>query len=183
MMGKYSRLQISLYSGLISFLLILTTLFLYMYAIGKRQLFAQLFVARIFYIPLFVHIIVISLTVCAAVYFLVTFLEKRQLGKIEGKLQNLASGDYEQPSLDVAISQNKEMLLVDHDIKRIKEKLVSMSRELQQLSSQPQVVDGTTREKILEEERHRLARELHDSVSQQLFAAMMMMSVEWQHFF
>ena len=37
MMGKYSRLQISLYSGLISFLLILTTLFLYMYAIGKRQ--------------------------------------------------------------------------------------------------------------------------------------------------
>jgi NarL family two-component system sensor histidine kinase LiaS len=78
--------------------------------------------------------------------------------------------------LDVAISQNKEMLLVDHDIKRIKEKLVSMSRELQQLSSQPQMVDGTTREKILEEERHRLARELHDSVSQQLFAAMMMMS-------
>lgn len=76
----------------------------------------------------------------------------------------------------MAISQNKEMLLVDHDIKRIKEKLVSMSRELQQLSSQPQMVDGTTKEKILEEERHRLARELHDSVSQQLFAAMMMMS-------
>lgn len=176
MMGKYSRLQVSLYSGLISFLLILTTLFLYMYAIGKKQLFAQLFIARIFYIPLFVHIIVIALTVSAVVYFLVTFIEKRQLGKIEGKLQSLASGNYDQPSLDVAISQNKEMLLVDHDIKRIKEKLVSMTRELQQLSSQPQMVDGTTKEKILEEERHRLARELHDSVSQQLFAAMMMMS-------
>jgi NarL family two-component system sensor histidine kinase LiaS len=51
-----------------------------------------------------------------------------------------------------------------------------MSRELQQLSSLPQMVDGTAKEKILEEERHRLARELHDSVSQQLFAAMMMMS-------
>ncbi|GAA2900145.1 sensor histidine kinase [Enterococcus pseudoavium] len=176
MMGKYSRLQIALYSGLISFLLILTTLFLYMYAIGQRQLFGQLFAARIFYIPIFVHILVISLTVSSVVYFLVAFIEKRQLGKIEGKLQNLASGNYEDSSLDVAISQNKEMLLVDHDIKRIKEKLVSMSRELQQLSSQPQMVDGTTKEKILEEERHRLARELHDSVSQQLFAAMMMMS-------
>ncbi|OTE82614.1 two-component sensor histidine kinase, partial [Escherichia coli] len=33
-----------------------------------------------------------------------------------------------------------------------------------------------TKEEILEAERQRLARELHDSVSQQLFAAMMMMS-------
>ena len=32
------------------------------------------------------------------------------------------------------------------------------------------------KKKSLEAERHRLARELHDSVSQQLFAAMMMMS-------
>lgn len=92
MMGKYSRLQISLYSGLISFLLILTTLFLYMYAIGKKQMFGQLFVARIFYIPLFVHIIVISLTVSAAVYFLVTFLEKRQLGKNRREITELGFG-------------------------------------------------------------------------------------------
>ncbi|MEG2326608.1 MAG: sensor histidine kinase [Enterococcus sp.] len=176
MTGKYSRIQIALYSGLISFLLILSTLFLYMYAIGKRGLFSQLFGARIFYIPLFIHILILSLTVCAVVYFLVAFLEKRQLGKIEKKLQSLAAGNYEQAFLDTPISQNKEMLLVDHDIKRIKEKLITTSRDLQQLSSQPQMIDGTTKEKILEEERHRLARELHDSVSQQLFAAMMMMS-------
>lgn len=176
MIGKYSRLQLSLYSGLVSFLLIITTLFLYMYAIGKKHLFAQLFVARVFYMPIFVHIIVIALTVSGAVYFLVTLLEKRQLGRIESKLQTLVAGNYDHPSLDVVMGQNSEMRLVDHDIKRIKEKLVNMSRELQQLSSQPQMIDGTTKEKILEEERHRLARELHDSVSQQLFAAMMMMS-------
>ena len=51
-----------------------------------------------------------------------------------------------------------------------------MSSELQQLNARPQLVDGSTKEEILEAERHRLARELHDSVSQQLFAAMMMMS-------
>ncbi len=112
------------------FLLILTTLFLYMYAIGKGNYLLNYLLHE------FLHSFICShychfFDGMRTVYFLVTFLEKRQLGKIEGKLQNLASGDYEQPSLDVAISQNKEMLLVDHDIKRIKEKLVSMSREPQ----------------------------------------------------
>ena len=51
-----------------------------------------------------------------------------------------------------------------------------MSKELQLLNSRPQLMDGQTKEEILENERHRLARELHDSVSQQLFAAMMMLS-------
>ncbi len=55
----------------------------------------------------------------------------------------------------------------------IKNKLLEMSKELQLLNSRPQLMDGQTKE-ILEEQRHRLARELHDSVSQQLFAAMMM---------
>lgn len=43
-----------------------------------------------------------------------------------------------------------------------------MSKELQLLNSRPQLMDGQTKEEILENERHRLARELHDSVSQQL---------------
>ncbi|HFD0831209.1 TPA: two-component system sensor histidine kinase LiaS, partial [Enterococcus faecium] len=55
-------------------------------------------------------------------------------------------------------------------------KMIEVSSELQIMTSRPQYVDGQTKEEILELERHRLARELHDSVSQQLFAAMMMMS-------
>jgi signal transduction histidine kinase len=39
----------------------------------------------------------------------------------------------------------------------------------------PQKVDVKVK-KIIEDERQRLARELHDSVSQQLFAASMMLS-------
>lgn len=54
--------------------------------------------------------------------------------------------------------------------------MIEVSSELQIVTSRPQYVDGQTKEEILELERHRLARELHDSVSQQLFAAMMMMS-------
>lgn len=65
---------------------------------------------------------------------------------------------------------------IDADISAVRSRLVEMSKELQILNSRPQVFDGETREEILEEERHRLARELHDSVSQQLFGAMMMIS-------
>ena len=54
--------------------------------------------------------------------------------------------------------------------------MLSLSREVQHLSAHPQQVGNETKEEILEQERHRIARELHDSVSQQLFAAMMMLS-------
>lgn len=55
-------------------------------------------------------------------------------------------------------------------------RLDQLATEMQQLAAQPQYVGQETREEIVEAERHRIARELHDSVSQQLFAAMMMLS-------
>ncbi|MEG2708293.1 MAG: sensor histidine kinase, partial [Vagococcus sp.] len=50
------------------------------------------------------------------------------------------------------------------------------SKELQELNSSPKMVEGESKEELIKEERQRLARELHDSVSQQLFAATMMLS-------
>src|SRR5699024_7130443 len=72
--------------------------------------------------------------------------------------------------------ENKELYLLHQDLFQIKEKLLELSSELQVLNQQPQRFEGQTKEEILEVERHRLARELHDSVSQELFAAMMMLS-------
>ena len=58
----------------------------------------------------------------------------------------------------------------------ISERLENLSLELQQLGSKPQFLGTETKEQVIEQERRRIARELHDSVSQQLFAAMMMIS-------
>ena len=58
----------------------------------------------------------------------------------------------------------------------ISERLEKLSLEVQQLGSKPQFLGTETKEQVIQEERRRIARELHDSVSQQLFAAMMMIS-------
>ena len=58
----------------------------------------------------------------------------------------------------------------------LSERLEKLSLEVQQLGSKPQFLGTETKEQVIEQERRRIARELHDSVSQQLFAAMMMIS-------
>ena len=58
----------------------------------------------------------------------------------------------------------------------LSERLEKLSLEVQQLGSKPQFLGTETKEQVIQEERRRIARELHDSVSQQLFAAMMMIS-------
>ena len=83
----------------------------------------------------------------------------------------MANGNYESPVLNKpTTSENQDHYLteVEQDIWSIKNKLLEMFKELQLLNSRPQLMDGQTKEEILENERHRLARELHDSVSQQL---------------
>ena len=58
----------------------------------------------------------------------------------------------------------------------LSERLEKLSLEVQQLGSKPQFLGTETKEQVIQEERRRIARELHDSVSQQLFAVMMMIS-------
>ncbi|EPC93129.1 signal transduction histidine kinase, partial [Lacticaseibacillus paracasei subsp. paracasei CNCM I-4648] len=61
-------------------------------------------------------------------------------------------------------------------LEELRQKMIRLQREIERYSNTPVRFSGETKEAILTGERHRLARELHDSVSQQLFAAMMMLS-------
>ncbi|MCJ0597780.1 sensor histidine kinase [Enterococcus cecorum] len=61
-------------------------------------------------------------------------------------------------------------------LNEIQKQIQTMTLDLQTEHQKQELLDGESKEEILENERHRLARELHDSVSQQLFAAMMIMS-------
>lgn len=179
MKGKISRQMLSLYAACSTFLVILLTLFSYFYSIKQKSWLVELIQRKIFYVPLIFHMFLISLLVGLSTFLLVSIVQRNQYGKIEEKLRLLARGSYDSPAITKQIPHaNNDQYIgeVDQDILGIRKKLIDMSKELQLLNSRPLMVDGETKEEILEEERHRLARELHDSVSQQLFAAMMMMS-------
>ncbi|MDO4432805.1 MAG: sensor histidine kinase [Aerococcaceae bacterium] len=62
------------------------------------------------------------------------------------------------------------------DIEHLRQKMVQLSTDLQEFSAMPTFIGTETKEEIIEHERQRIARELHDSVSQQLFAATMLLS-------
>lgn len=179
MMAKISKGMLSFYIGLGTFFTLILVLFSYLHANQIHNWWAVTFQTRIFFIPLIIYLLVISVGIGLAAYLLISLFRRSLYGGIEEKLRILAGDNYESPLLQEELAYSKENHYakeIDNDIKRITEKLRDMSSELQILNSRPQLVDGQTKEEILEVERHRLARELHDSVSQQLFAAMMMMS-------
>ncbi len=51
--------------------------------------------------------------------------------------------------------ENHYLTAIDQDITQIGRKLNELSTELQVLNSRPQLMDGQTKEEILEIERHR----------------------------
>ncbi|KAF1304816.1 sensor histidine kinase [Enterococcus sp. JM9B] len=179
MIAKITKGMLALYIGITAFLIQMLLYFSFLYASGQSNWWALTFQTKIFYIPIIFYILTISVGIGLLAYLLISVFRKRFYSGIEEKLRLLAGGNYESTIFSEAIPHSKEnryIQEIDADITKVSEKMKEMSSELQLLNSRPQLVDGQTKEEILEVERHRLARELHDSVSQQLFAAMMMMS-------
>ena len=179
MIAKVSKGMVAFYVGITAFLTMILVLFSFLHANNIHRWWQVLFESQIFFIPMIIYIMVISVGLGLLAYFLISVFRKSLYGEIEEKLRIMAAGNYENPLVTEAIPHSKEnhyIAAIDKDIQEIAKKVQEISAELQQLNSRPQLVAGQTKEEILEIERHRLARELHDSVSQQLFAAMMMLS-------
>lgn len=129
--------------------------------------------------PLIFYIIIVSalLSLCMILY-LRTF-ERNKLKKVEEGLRMMSQGHYsasiflDMYSKDTPLQVNEA---IDRQFINLHEKLMMMAEEAVSASQRSNKISKETREEILENERHRIARELHDSVSQQLFAASMMLS-------
>ncbi|MBO0477895.1 sensor histidine kinase [Vagococcus sp. DIV0080] len=179
MRSKIGRPLTFFYTFLMTFLILTLTLYTYFYAKNQHKWMLELVNTRMFRIPLLVYIIVISIAVSGLVMGLLYIYNRRTFSKIEEKMQLLAIGKYDHPVLQETLEANMDESLLsdlDADITTVKDKMITMSKELQELNSSPKMVEGESKEELIKEERQRLARELHDSVSQQLFAATMMLS-------
>ncbi len=179
MMAKASRSMVALYTFLLSTVFLLMILYIYFYAVGKKDWILELLRVRLFYLPMLVYVLLFSAAISVLVSFVTYFIRRAHYGKIEEKIRLLTYDNYDHPVLlkKIQHAQSDQYLGdIDEDLMKIKDKMMKMSKDLQAINSQPEMVDGESKEQILQEERHRLARELHDSVSQQLFAATMMLA-------
>lgn len=129
--------------------------------------------------PLIVYLGGFALLHALLIYIYFYIKERRKFKKIEDALRMLNEGQYSARiflnmfSEDTPVQVNE---LIDREFLKLHEKLILISEEAVSSAQQAAVVSEETKEEILEKERHRIARELHDSVSQQLFAAAMLLS-------
>lgn len=98
---------------------------------------------------------------------------KKQFDFVDESLHQLEEGKHtdmkEVPSLG-------ELQTIANRIVKIGRQMSDQAKVSQRLATEKVVEQETRIQEIISQERNRLARELHDSVSQQLFAASMMMS-------
>jgi two-component system, NarL family, sensor histidine kinase LiaS len=121
----------------------------------------------VIFIPAFSIAIGIILGIISGMFY------RRQFQSVEHSLHQLEQGKQIGFVEKKAIS---EMVGIAEQIDKIGRQISEQAKLSQRLATE-KVEDQEARiQEIIEQERNRLARELHDSVSQQLFAASMMMS-------
>lgn len=139
----------------------------------------ELLFRTVFRLP-FILVLLAFIVASSAVYAVyIAFYLNEPYEQIRAKINWLLLGKYKHSIFNQEVNQRSwydNDKILSNDINRIRERLVQLSADLQEFTAAPVFVGEDTKEEIIEKERSRIARELHDSVSQQLFAAMMMLS-------
>ena len=149
----------------------------FMLAKVTRHDFLRLLLANVLSAPLLVYLLIGALLISSGVTVIVLWRQRVVRSQLDSRLAQLNAGQYQAPIFNR--SQQAEAALGKQPaalLEALRQKMIRLQREIERYSNTPVRFSGETREAILTGERHRLARELHDSVSQQLFAAMMMLS-------
>lgn len=101
------------------------------------------------------------------------FFSQKQWRTVMDSLRQLEHG---QPVSPLEPSKLKEAAAVVARVQKIQKQMTEQVKLSQRLANEKAEEQEKRIQDIISQERHRLARELHDSVSQQLFAASMLIS-------
>ncbi|MBU7128483.1 two-component sensor histidine kinase, partial [Staphylococcus aureus] len=133
--------------------------------------FQGMFYTQIFGIPVFLFLNLIIILLCIIVGSVLAYKINQQNDWIKTQIERSMEGE------TVGINDQNieiyETLDLYHTLVPLNQELHKLRLKTQNLTND---INDVKVKKIIEDERQRLARELHDSVSQQLFAASMMLS-------
>ncbi|MBI5974732.1 sensor histidine kinase VraS [Staphylococcus canis] len=137
--------------------------------------FQGMFYTQIFGIPVFLFLNLIVIFLCIIVGSVIAYKINQQNDWLRQQIERAFEGE--------TVGVNDQQLELFNETLEVYRALVPLNQELhkmrmktQDLINESYSLNDSKVKKIIEDERQRLARELHDSVSQQLFAASMMLS-------
>lgn len=114
-----------------------------------------------------------SLVIGFAIGLLISYLLRSTVVQLNDAIGELV----DQNSFGKKYSQaTSDLQPVYATLDRLAERLKEQTQLTQKMANETAILEEQAIQKIISEERNRLARELHDSVSQQLFAASMLLS-------
>ncbi|MDX8045086.1 sensor histidine kinase [Gracilibacillus sp. S3-1-1] len=167
-MKLYARIiaTTSLFSLL--FLIILGVFYYLAFPIEDWQLIWQ---TKVLEIPFVVMLPTITLLFGAIIGIIIASVWQRRIQFLENSLASmLKNQSFSEPVC------YEEMYQVHHRLKELQQYIQEQTKRTQKLIDERASAQEETINQVISEERNRLARELHDSVSQELFAASMLVS-------
>lgn len=155
-------------------------LFLYVLIYEVEALTFQQFVEiEMLQIPLYIILLALLLTLSIVIAVVLTIFLSSPFDQIRARINWLLLGKYQHEIFRQEVQGSNWLdssRQTAKEINLLRDRIVELSSDLQEYTAAPVFVGEDTKEEIIENERNRIARELHDSVSQQLFAATMMIS-------
>ncbi|MEK5440660.1 sensor histidine kinase [Fredinandcohnia sp. FSL W7-1320] len=120
-------------------------------------------------------ILTLSLSLIAGLVFGIMsgYLWRKQLLSVSNAIYQIEQG---RTISEIPVNQTAEFNTIWERIKKLQTHIAEQTKLSQKLANEKAEDQEKRIQQIVSDERNRLARELHDSVSQQLFAASMMMS-------
>ena len=151
-------------------LIVFTVIFTIIFPLPDWQFFIR---KEVMDIPLIVYIPVLTIMIGLAGGVWSALPLRRKLNDLENGLMNIEQGRLLDSGKPFSVS---ELASLWKGLVKIQDQINQRTKQSQKLVNEKAEEQEKRIQEIVSQERNRLARELHDSVSQQLFAASMMMS-------
>ncbi|MEI4525402.1 sensor histidine kinase [Priestia megaterium] len=168
-----SILQRQLLWGIfLSFFVFVSVLLTVFFAYPVFQL-SDLWKTNVLGMPFVLFSFSLSLTIGSVIAGIMGFMWRQQWTYVENRLYEIENGHRHRSANEPLIQETSRII---SRLNKVDYKMILQAQQSQKMATEKVENQQKQVQEIVSQERNRLARELHDSVSQQLFAASMLMS-------